>query len=220
MSKKVTAFFFPDLAAPFDQKDIEFRVGATTRDKSQVLALPYITSRAVMDRLDNAVGPQNWRDEYREAPQGGVLCGVSIRIDGEWVTKWDGADNTKVEPVKGGLSDAFKRAAVKWGIGRYLYDIPAIWVKAKDKGGSVVIADKQEARRKLFPAKKSRNGGTFSRGGCIARIEELVQTAEMLGESITVSQRFLNTSDIGELAKFGKSLALKVEQLKAKAGDT
>lgn len=50
---------------------------------------------------------------------GGVECGISIKIDGEWITKWDAAENTQVEAVKGGRSGAMKRAAVQWGIGRY-----------------------------------------------------------------------------------------------------
>ncbi len=54
---------------------------------------------------------------------GGVECGISIKIDSEWVTKWDAAENTQVEAVKGGRSGAMKRAAVQWGIGRYLYNL-------------------------------------------------------------------------------------------------
>ncbi len=137
------------LAEPFDSKDVEFRAGATTQDKTKALALAYITSRAVMDRLDQAVGPENWRDEYTAGPDGGVLCGISIRIDDEWITKFDGAANTNYEAVKGGLSDAFKRAAVKWAIGRYLYALPSPWVACEVRGKTVKI-DEGEARRKTF----------------------------------------------------------------------
>lgn len=45
------------------------------------------------------------------------------------VTKWDGAENTDVEAVKGGLSDSMKRAAVQWGIGRYLYQLEEGWAE-------------------------------------------------------------------------------------------
>lgn len=91
--------------------------------------LAYIDARAVMDRLDDTVGPLQWRDSYREGAAGGLICRIELCSwrDGEpvWVGKEDGAENTKVEAVKGGMSDAFKRAAVKWGIGRYLYSLPA-----------------------------------------------------------------------------------------------
>jgi len=130
---------FTRLAAPFSPADLEWRAGATNADKTRALALAYITSRAVMDRLDEVVGPANWRDEYQPGPDGGLVCGLSICLDGEWVTKWDGAENTQFEEVKGGLSSAFKRAAVKWGIGRYLYKLPDAWVACEVHGKSVTL---------------------------------------------------------------------------------
>ena len=67
------------------------------------------------------------------------MCGISIRVPREngateWVTKWDGAENTDIEAVKGGLSGAMKRAAVQWNIGRYLYNLEEGWVEVSDKG--------------------------------------------------------------------------------------
>ena len=127
------------LADPFSPSDIEWKPGATTRDKSKGLAMAYLTSRAVQQRFDDVCGPADWRNEFQPGPDGGVLCGISIRVDredgtSEWVTKWDGADNSQVEAVKGGLSGATKRAAVQWGVGRYLYDLPATWVRLDDRG--------------------------------------------------------------------------------------
>ena len=127
------------LAAPFNPSDIEWKPGATTRDKSKGLAMAYVDSRAVQQRFDEVCGPADWRNEFREGPGGGVLCGISVRVDredgtAEWVTKWDGADNSQVEAVKGGLSGSMKRAAVQWGVGRYLYEIPSPWVRLDDRG--------------------------------------------------------------------------------------
>jgi len=130
------------LAEPFDPSEIRWRAGSHSEKNNQVraMALAYIEARAAMDRLDSAVGSGNWRDEYLPGPSGeGIICGVSILIGGEWVTKWDGAENTDFERVKGGLSDAFKRACVKWGIGRYLYRFPAKWVDATKKGKAIII---------------------------------------------------------------------------------
>ncbi|WP_412060814.1 Rad52/Rad22 family DNA repair protein [Rubrivirga sp. IMCC45206] len=127
------------LAAPFPPADVEWKPGATTRDKSKGLAMAYLTSRAVQQRFDDVCGPADWRNEFREGPGGGVLCGISVRVErddgtAEWVTKWDGADNSAVEAVKGGLSGATKRAAVQWGVGRYLYELPATWVRLDERG--------------------------------------------------------------------------------------
>ncbi len=133
----------PLLAAPFDSADVEWKPGAVTRDKSKGLAMAYLSNRAVQDRLDAVCGPADWRNEFRPGPDGGVVCGLSVYVEraglapgerGEWVTKWDGADNTDVEAVKGGLSGSMKRAAVMWGIGRTLYGLPAQWVRLDERG--------------------------------------------------------------------------------------
>jgi hypothetical protein len=126
-----------NLKAPFSQTELDWRiVRAKDGDGGQVMAIvaPYVTNRAIMERLDETVGPSNWRNEYTDGPDGGILCGLSIRIDGEWVTKWDGAENTNLEPVKGGLSGAMKRAAVQWGIGRYLYSIETVFAAVNQNG--------------------------------------------------------------------------------------
>ncbi len=123
------------LTAPFAPRDIEWKPGAVTRDKKKGLAMPYITARAVQERLDETFGPGNWKNEFRSGPEGGVICRIYFKNDdGEWVWREDGADNTEVEAVKGGLSNAMKRAGAALGIGRYLYDLPQQWVPLNEKG--------------------------------------------------------------------------------------
>jgi hypothetical protein len=120
----------------FSPEDIEWRLQSSGIKNENVwgLALAYITNRAIMHRLDDVVGPENWSNQFTEGPDGGVLCGISIRIDGEWVTKWDGASNTDIEEVKGGLSGSMKRAAVQWGIGRYLYNLKEGFIREDPNG--------------------------------------------------------------------------------------
>lgn len=108
------------LNAPFDRDKISLRVGSLTKDKVKAIPLAYIDARDVMQRLDEAVGCENWKDEYLFIGSRN-MCKLSIRIGDEWVYKTDGAGDTSIESEKGGISDAFKRAAVKWGIGRELY---------------------------------------------------------------------------------------------------
>lgn len=121
----------------FEPNDIEWRLqqcGKTKEGKIWGMALAYVTNRAIMNRLDEVCGPENWKNEFKAAPDGGILCGISIKICDEWVTKWDGAENTDIEAVKGGLSGAMKRAAVQWGIGRYLYKLEESWINANENG--------------------------------------------------------------------------------------
>ncbi len=130
------------LQAPFREEEYEWRVQQETKAGDKVLVLCYVQARAIMDRLDEAVGPLDWEDSYQKGPDGGVACHLSIRdreaVSGDgyiqWISKEDVAENTDIEPVKGGVSGALKRAAVKWGIGRLLYKLQATWVPLQNKG--------------------------------------------------------------------------------------
>lgn len=92
----------------------------------------YITARQVAKRLDDVVGPGNWSTDWQciraEHP---VAVRVGLCVFGVW--RWDaGYSNNPAadeetdkayedEPLKAAVSDGFKRAAVQWGIGRFLY---------------------------------------------------------------------------------------------------
>ena len=128
------------LSEPFPVDAIHWRVGATNKEKTKGIGLAYIDARDVMDRLDEVVGCDAWQDAYVETNKGRMLCALAVRINGEWITKSDGAGDTDVEGEKGGISDAFKRAAVKFGVGRYLYRLPNTWYPIKARGRSYVLS--------------------------------------------------------------------------------
>ena len=128
------------LAAPFPLSEVQFKPGAVSG--SRALALAYVDARSVQDRLDEVLGIDGWQDDYQTLPDGAVVCKLRLRINGEWITKTDvggqseqpdGGDRTKAA-----FSDALKRAAVKFGIGRYLYNLPAVWVDFDPKKKQIV----------------------------------------------------------------------------------
>jgi hypothetical protein len=119
---------FTDLSAEFPRESVSWRAQSVTKDGAKAMALAYIDARDVMERLDQVCGPAGWSDSYVETAKGRVICSIAIKTEEGWISKSDGAGDTAVEGDKGGISDAFKRAAVKWGIGRYLYDMPTPWV--------------------------------------------------------------------------------------------
>ena len=85
--------------------------------------LHYIDARSVMKRLDDVVGMANWQTKIIETASGTrVLCELSVKIEGEWITKTDGSGDTDFEKEKGAISRALCRAATHFGIGRYLYN--------------------------------------------------------------------------------------------------
>jgi hypothetical protein len=130
-----------ELAKKFKPEDIEWRVqscGITgnknSGGKPWALIIPYVTNRAIQQRLDDVAGGGNWKNEYKQSPCGnGTLCGISIKIGDEWITRWDGAENPtgkkneQLDAVKTALSNSMKRAGVQWGIGRYLYELDAVF---------------------------------------------------------------------------------------------
>lgn len=104
-----------DLRRPTPPDEVRQRQGPGGK------TLDYIDARYVMDTLDDVIGQSNWQDRFEDRADGSVRCGIGIRVDDEWVWKWDVGTQSDIEPEKGSYSEAFKRAAVKWGIGRDLY---------------------------------------------------------------------------------------------------
>jgi len=152
------------LLEPFDAGDVDWRVGSngtSSNGKPWAKLFAYITNRAIMYRLDQVVGAGNWRNEFAQwnlpGMKPGVMCGLSIRdpSNGEWVTKYDGAEVTDVDPVKGGFSDAMKRAAVQWGIGRYLYDLGESWAEDVTQG-------KGDPNRFRYTQQKFKDGNYYN----------------------------------------------------------
>ncbi|MBD2702406.1 DNA repair protein Rad52 [Spirosoma sp. BT702] len=121
------------LTAPLTVQEIEWRVQSQTKDGQKIIVVPYITNRCVMQRFDEQFGWAGWQNEIKEI-EGGFLCTITAVLPGgEVVRKTDGASRTSVEPVKGGISDAMKRAAVQFGLGRALYDFPKVLIQTTDK---------------------------------------------------------------------------------------
>jgi hypothetical protein len=134
---------FKALAAPFPPSAVSWRVGSVSGERG--MALAYLDARDVMDRLDAVCGPGGWQCRYSHV--GTVtVCDIGIWVGDEWVWKADGAGQSDIEAEKGALSDALKRAAVRWGIGRYLYHLPSPWVEIEKRGKTSVIAKHEYAR--------------------------------------------------------------------------
>lgn len=124
-----------ELKEPFPLDSIHWRIGSTNKEKTSGIALAYLDARDVMERLDNVFGLEGWQCRYPHA-NSKTCCeiGAWLGEDHGWVWKANGAGDTNFEAEKGAFSDSFKRAAVLWGIGRYLYDMPSIWVELAPGG--------------------------------------------------------------------------------------
>jgi Rad52/22 family double-strand break repair protein len=117
------------LAAPFAEVELKYKPEVVKGNSC--LVITYVDARVIQDRLDEVLGTAGWQDDYDFLPGGSVLCRLRIRLGGEWLTKVDvGSPSEQSDAgdrVKAAVSDALKRAAVKFGIGRYLYRLPQAW---------------------------------------------------------------------------------------------
>lgn len=158
------------LQAPFPPQEVEWRVQSCgiSNGKPWVLVLAYIKARAIQKRLDDVFGWDNWQEEYRAMGQN-VICRLSVRVNGEWISKENGASETNIDPFKGGISGAFKRVAASgFGIGRYLYDLEegfancqldkpantAGWSKAKTKDNKIIWWQTPDLPKWALPGKQ------------------------------------------------------------------
>ncbi len=161
------------LAAPMDYK---FRPGSTSKKRengkyppgTKAMMLAFVDARDIMDRLDDVVGVGNWQSELKQVnPDGSVMVSLSLYLphtefgDSEWVTHVDcgyknAPDNdSESEPLKAAMSDGLKRAAVRFGVGRFLYDLPSHWAEIDEWGkplkgsnDSTGVAMSQPAQRR------------------------------------------------------------------------
>src|SRR5262245_57552218 len=118
------------LATPFDVDEVKWKAQVVSGNRA--LAVAFGDARAIQDRLDDVMGVMGWQDSYECLPDGAVVCRLRIRLGAEWITKMDVGGQSE-QPDEGdrrkaAFSDALKRAAVKFGIGRYLYRLPPQWV--------------------------------------------------------------------------------------------
>jgi len=137
------------LRAPFAPEDVDFRPQGKPSGNGKVQAVCYIDARTVADRLDEVVGPGAWSFHYEPllVERGEIqLAKGTLTIHG--VTKEDVGDGSTFATSKGCVSDALKRAAVLFGVGRYLYGVGGEWVTA-DQYGRISEADVQRLRAKL-----------------------------------------------------------------------
>lgn len=113
---------FAALAAPFAPGEVK-EMDKKDRNGRKIR---YVTARTVMNRLDEVLGPENWESFPEPVSADSVRCLLTITLpDGTKVRKSDLGGAAGMSDAgdddKSAASDAFKRAAYLFGVGRYLY---------------------------------------------------------------------------------------------------
>lgn len=130
MSKEID---FKELSKPLNISDVEFRVSRIWEkdNKWWAILLAYKNARVDMNRLDEVCWIWNWQRDHKEV-KGVVYWWIGIKVDEEWIWKWDAWVESFSEAQKWESSDSFKRAGFNWGIGRELYDYPFIYISLNE----------------------------------------------------------------------------------------
>ncbi|WP_299432122.1 Rad52/Rad22 family DNA repair protein [uncultured Meiothermus sp.] len=117
------------LSEPFPPEELQWRVEALSKDKRRALVVPYVDARIVLDRLDEVVGTNGWQDNYvvlhAPPPEAAGNYAVKCRLTVMDISKEDVGEG---DSFKSAFSDALMRAAVKFGVGRFLYRLDKQWV--------------------------------------------------------------------------------------------
>ncbi len=160
-TKQQMAALCKALAAPFAPAAVKFKPAVVSGNRA--MAMAFVDARTVQDRLDEVLGVEGWQDDYEVLADGSVVCRLQVCLGGVWLTKVDVGSPSEQpddgDKRKAAFSDALKRAAVKFGVGRYLYRLPAQWVDYDPKKRQFVKtpalpAFVQPAKPKPEPASK------------------------------------------------------------------
>lgn len=110
------------------KKEMPYKWKVQTCNEWGATCVAYIDSRLVQDVLDDVVGPDKWQNRF-SVINGLLFCEIGILTESGWVWKGDTGTESREEKEKGIVSDAFKRAGVQWGIGRFLYSLDMVKIK-------------------------------------------------------------------------------------------
>ena len=138
---------FEQLSAEFTEVGMDGKVYPSCKWKPQTcnikkaLCVPYIDARQVSDRLNNVLGVDGWESTIEETSNNALIYNLSINIDGKVISKADMGDEQAYGGEKAKASDGLKRAAVLFGVGKYLYQMEPVSLNtAKGSNGKYVPA--------------------------------------------------------------------------------
>ncbi|NQX93095.1 MAG: hypothetical protein HRT74_13400 [Flavobacteriales bacterium] len=126
---------------------VKWRVQSSKGGNS--LCVAYVDSRDVQKKLDEVCGIENWQSRHKEE-KGNLFCEIGVFVNDRWIWKSDVGTESNIEKQKGEASDSFKRAAVMWGLGRFVYDYPIIKIKNTNYKGKQYPCSNLASKKALF----------------------------------------------------------------------
>ena len=191
------------LSAPTPKEEIKWREGPRGRQ------LAYVDARYVMDVLDRVCGPENWQCKYDWSDGKRLVFTIGIRVSGsgEWIWKADGAGETDIEGEKGAFSDAFKRAAVRFGVGRDLYHLQSQKAAGATTAPKPVPTVVPAPVRASTPPQNAKSAITADPPAAVYMISEVLEKKSAPDVKPPWTRWLVKTRDGKEFATFDKKMA-------------
>lgn len=137
-----------DLKRLSEEIPVKWRIQSTQYNKANCVA--YVDARDVQKHLDDVCGVENWQCRHKEE-KGNLFCEIGIFLNDKWIWKSDVGTESNIEKQKGEASDSFKRAAVMWGVGRFVYEYPVVKVATgKHTNGKEYPLSNKYGKKLLF----------------------------------------------------------------------
>ncbi|KAB2499841.1 hypothetical protein F8158_09720 [Bacillus cereus] len=191
------------LQAEFPVEQLGWKIINTFESQGRFFAFvaPFVDARSIQDRFDEVFGIDNWQVSYEKWGEKATKCTISVFLNERWISKEDGSEESDYSSVKGGFSNSLKRAAVLWGVGRYLYNIKptkvelstrsngpnSIYVSYQKKGYYFIPPTMLQQKHKQGSSKKEPSNGQVSLGVLIQNIQELAKPLSITSREILLA---------------------------------
>ncbi|HFJ9466576.1 Rad52/Rad22 family DNA repair protein [Bacillus sp. FSL L8-0199] len=186
------------LQAEFPFEQLGWKIIHTFESDGRFFAYvaPFVDARAIQDRFDEVFGIDKWQVSYEKWGEKATKCTISVFLNERWISKEDGSEESDYSSVKGGFSNSLKRAAVLWGVGRYLYNVKptkvelstrsngpnSIYVSYQKKGYYFIPPTMLQQKHKQGRSKKEPSNGRVS-------LEVLIQNIQELAKPLSITSR-------------------------------
>ncbi|MCU5059032.1 Rad52/Rad22 family DNA repair protein [Bacillus paranthracis] len=191
------------LQAEFPVEQLGWKIINTFESQGRFFAFvaPFVDARAIQDRFDEVFGIDNWQVSYEKWGEKATKCTISVFLNERWISKEDGSEESDYSSVKGGFSNSLKRAAVLWGVGRYLYNVKptkvelstcsngpnSIYISYQKKGYYFIPPTMLQQKHKQGSSKKEPSNGQVSLGVLIQNIQELAKPLSITSKEILLA---------------------------------
>ncbi|MES5957313.1 Rad52/Rad22 family DNA repair protein [Bacillus fungorum] len=191
------------LQAEFPLEQLGWKITHTFEIQGRFFAYiaPFVDARAIQDRFDEVFGIDKWQVSYEKWGEKATKCTISVFLNERWISKEDGSEESDYNAVKGGFSNSLKRAAVLWGVGRYLYNIKphkvelttrsynsnSIYVSYQKKGYYFTPPTMLQLKNKQGSSQKEPSNAQPSLGLLIQDMQQLVKPLGITSKDVLLA---------------------------------